>query len=329
MVIADKETVSLDAAYVAAHEGAILVDRSDLGVLKFTGATRLDLIHRMSTQVVNGLASGAGTATILTTDIGRMIDRLRLYAASDAVYAVTGENNAGNVAAYLQRFVFYNDDFHSEDLTAETAILGVYGTHAPAWLRPLFGDSVDIPRHHWRQHDWDGVAVYLHRTDPVAGEGYLVMVDRDDAGSVTERLLDAGIVFAGPEAFEYLRIEAGLPRFGHEITEDYIPLEANLWADVSFNKGCYTGQEIIARMESRGRLAKQLARLHPAKPLAVGAEILADGRNAGVVTSAADGPAGPLALGYVKTKALDEAGADYSSGGVALQPAPLPRADSA
>ena len=67
---------TLAAAYEAAHKQAILVDRGDLGLLKFSGATRLDLLHRMSTQAVKGLGDGEGAATILTSDIGRMIDRL-------------------------------------------------------------------------------------------------------------------------------------------------------------------------------------------------------------------------------------------------------------
>ncbi|NIP27138.1 MAG: glycine cleavage system protein T, partial [Phycisphaerae bacterium] len=95
------------------------------------------------------------------------------------------------------------------------------------------------------------------------------------------------------------------PRFGRELTEDYIPLEANLWDDVSFNKGCYTGQEVIARMESRGRIAKQLVKLSPDAPLEIGAEIRADGKKAGQVTSTADGPQGALALGYVKSAFLE------------------------
>ncbi|MDX1688842.1 MAG: hypothetical protein R3248_12745, partial [Candidatus Promineifilaceae bacterium] len=225
MAIANK-TASLGEAYEAAHEGAVFVDRSALGVLKFTGETRLDLLHRMSTQVVETLQSGEGAATILTTDIGRMIDRLLLYVSSDAVYAVTGEDNADNVARYLMRYVFFNDDFHIEDLTDETVVFGVYGAQAKARLRPLFGDAVDVPLHHWRQLELDGAFAYLHKTDPVAGGGYFVMCDVEDRDDVEDSLSAAGIVPAGEEAFEYLRIEEGLPRLGREISKDYIPLEA-------------------------------------------------------------------------------------------------------
>jgi aminomethyltransferase len=292
--------------YKAAHETAVVVERSNLGILKFTGETRLDLINRMSTQAVNGLKSGEGTATILTTDIGRIIDRLILYASSEAVYALTGEDNADNIARYLMRFVFFNDDFHIEDLSATTAVFAIYGPQASTKLAEAGFPETDIPLHHWRQADILGVTAYLHRTDPIAGDGYFVMCQTADKHKIALHLLTTGFVRADEAAFDFLRIESGLPRFGHEITPDYIPLEANLWDDVSFKKGCYIGQEIIARMESRGRLAKKLTQIAPASPITVGDTLRADGKTAGTVTSTAVGPHGPLALAYIKTGADGE-----------------------
>ncbi|MFW6069769.1 MAG: YgfZ/GcvT domain-containing protein [bacterium] len=313
------ESDSLADAYRALHESAIVADRSELGVLKFTGETRLDLINRMSTQAVAQLQSGEGAATVLTNDIGRMIDRLLLYTSSDNVYALTGENNAENVARYLMRFVFFQDDFHIDDLSEETAVLAVYGPQAAERLRPLFGDAVDLPLHHWRQLEVANTIAYLHRTDPIAGGGYFIMGDTGDKAALWQQLVDAGITPAGEQAFEYARIEAGLPRFGREITQDYIPLEAGLWEDVSFNKGCYTGQEIIARMESRGRLARKLVRLRASAPLAAGDDIEVDGRSAGTITSAAGGPRGVLALGYVKTRALGDGDGALTAGEATLE----------
>jgi aminomethyltransferase len=122
--------------------------------------------------------------------------------------------------------------------------------------------------------------------------------------ALQQHLLDTGITPIDEAAFDYLRIEEGLPRFGRELTLDYIPLEANLWPDVSFTKGCYTGQEIIARMESRGRLAKRLVRLRAAGPVAAGAPVTAGGKEVGRVTSAAVGLEKTVALGYIKTGVL-------------------------
>lgn len=292
-------------AYEAAHEGGILVDRSALGILQFKGETRLDLLHRMSTQDLRHLASGEGAATILTSEIGRMIDRLLLYAGSDAIYAATGEDNAVNVARYLLRFVFFKDDFQVEDLSGETALFGVYGAQAARLLEKAGFPEVNLPLHHWRQEELGGATAYLHKSDPLAGDGYFVICQEEDRAAVWQALLDAGLQPAGEDGFDLLRIEYAQPRFGREITPDYIPLEANLWPDVSFTKGCYIGQEIIARMESRGKLARRLVKLYAPEVVAAGAEIRAEGKKAGTVTSSAVGPNGPVLLAYIKTTFLD------------------------
>ncbi|MCB8943936.1 MAG: folate-binding protein YgfZ [Ardenticatenaceae bacterium] len=301
-----KSQISLEQ-YEAAHETAVFVDRSNLGMLKFTGATRLDLINRMSTQAVSKLQSGEGAATILTTDIGRIIDRLILYASSEAVYCLTSENNADNIARYLLRFVFFTDDFRLENLSGETAVYAVYGPQAQTKLVEAGFPEVDLPLYHWQQVAVAGLTAYLHRTDGVAGDGFFVMCQTADKEALQAHLLSVGLVEVEEAAFDFLRIESGLPRFGRELTLDYIPLEANLWPDVSFNKGCYTGQEIIARMESRGRLAKKLLPLQPAAPVEVGAVLQVAGKTAGTVTSTAVGPNGPVALGYVRTGMEEEA----------------------
>lgn len=291
--------------YETAHTTAVLIDRSELGVLKFTGKSRLDLIHRMSTQAVLNLQSGEGAATILTTDIGRIIDRLLLYAASDAVYALTGENNADFIARYLMRFVFFNDDFQAADVSGETAVFGVYGPQAAAKLAEAGFHETELPLHHWRQAAVGGVTATLHRADPIAGDGYFVMCAKSDRAVLWQQLLSAGLAVAGADDYEFLRIESGVKRLGHELSQDYIPLEADLWNDVSFKKGCYIGQEIIARLESRNKLAKKLVKLSPAGPVTPGDAIMAEGKTAGTITSAAIGPHGIVALGFVKTAVLE------------------------
>ncbi|MCP4428289.1 MAG: folate-binding protein YgfZ [Chloroflexi bacterium] len=291
--------------YEAAKETAVLVDRSSLGILKISGQTRLDLIHRMSTQALDGLQSGEGAATVLTTDIGRIIDRLILYAGGDMVYALTSENNADNIARYLMRFVFFNDDFYVRDVSGETAVFAIYGPQSQEKLELAGFPEVDFPLHHWRQAKIDGATAYLHRADPLAGDGYFVMCREAEREALWTHLVDTGLIVADEFAFDYLRIEAKLPRYGRELTGDYIPLEADLWDDVSFNKGCYTGQEIIARMESRGKLAKKLVKLQLAAPVEVGTQLTANGKKVGSVTSVAVGPNGAIGLGYVKTAVLD------------------------
>ncbi|HSH01894.1 MAG TPA: glycine cleavage system protein T [Anaerolineae bacterium] len=285
---------------LAAEEQAIVVDQSDLGLLKITGETRLDLIHRMSTQAVKDLKVGEGAATVLTTDIARIIDRLILAVGEDVVYALTGAGNGDGVARYLMRYVFFNDDFHLEDLSGQRVILGVYGPKAATAMGAL-GVEEALERFHWREGEVAGEKVRVQRVDSIYGDGYLVVGSEEVREDLLGVLAEAGCVVVSAEQFEAVRVEAGVPRYGAELTGDYIPLEANLWDDISFQKGCYIGQEIIARMDSRGQLAKRLVRLRVGGEVMVGAGLLAEGKKAGTVTSVA----GKAALGYVRTKFLE------------------------
>ena len=298
--------MTIEQARNTVKNGAVFVDRSNLGMLKLTGGTRVDLIHRMSTQDLRNMQTGEGRATVLTTDIGRIIDRVIVYAATDKAYLLTGENVGDPIARYLMRYVFFNDDFQLEDLTSQTAIFGVYGAQASERLAQVGFPETDLPLHHWREVTIDGVTLYLHSADSIAGGGYFVMCHMSEQAQIAEKLAAVGILSVDEPTFDYLRIEAGLPRFGRELTEDFIPLETGLWDDVSFSKGCYIGQEIIARMDSRGRLAKKMVRFSAESPLELG-EIRSNGKKAGTLTSVANSEGGSVALGYVRTKVLESA----------------------
>ena len=142
----------------------------------------------------------------------------------------------------------------------------------------------------------------MARADAVAGGGFHVIVDRDAQARVWQALLEIGVVPLSDETYQILRVEAGQPEFGRELGDEYIPLEANLWNDVSFTKGCYTGQEIIARMESRQKLAKRLVGLRFDERVTLPASLWIDDHEAGVVTSVVHSPAlGWIGLGYLKS----------------------------
>ena len=333
--------ISPAEAYRAAHEAGVVVALSARGLVELKGRSRLELINRMSTQAVNELSEWQGAATVLTTDIGRIIDRVVLYASDDRVLMLTGEGHADALVNYLRRNTFYNDDLQVTRLDG-LLLLGVYGPRAGEMLGEVGLETEKLPLHHWRvssvpivnaqmapidpggglpraqKIDAFEMFCMIFRADAIAGDGYYLLIEHKNAGSLLTLLSLAGLTPIDEETYDYLRIEAGRPRFGRELTLDYIPLEAGLWDDVSFHKGCYTGQEIIARMESRGKLAKRLTRLRPASPVSAGAEITANGRPVGTITSAADGPAGPVALGYVKTAVLDE-GAELTADGIPLK----------
>ncbi len=287
--------------YTAAQQGVVVIPRSHEGRVRAIGRDRLDLLHRMSTNSLNDLPVGQARATVLTTAIARMVDVLWVLNRGETALALTSVGRATAVRRWLAGYIFYNDQVKFEDAGASLGQLGLYGPRAAEAAEALLpGAGALAPNHFIEQ---DGVIAWRGR--PLAGEGFTLIAPAEQAPVLWERALAAGAIPAGEDAFQMLRLQAGLPYVGHELTEDYIPLEANMWDAVSFSKGCYIGQEIIARMESRGKLARRLLGLKLAAPVAQGAEVrvgAATGALAGTVTTAGVLPDhGPVALAYLKT----------------------------
>ncbi len=263
------------------------------GVLRMTGATRLDFVQRMSSGDVAALKPGEIAGTCFTTPNGRIVDWTQVLCLDDALLLLTGGGNQEKLRRWLSKYVFFNDDVRITDESGGTAISARVGTDAiPDGAGPL------TPQTHRAVNDARIAALAY-------GEQTLVLWLRDAPGAPPGEDIDA---------FDRWRIAAGVPRFPNEVGEAYIPLEAGLWSAVSFRKGCYIGQEIIARMESRNRIAKKLALLESDAALSPGAALSGDGARVGVVTSCA----GLRALAYVQSAALD-AGAALSANGVSAR----------
>jgi aminomethyltransferase len=175
----------------------------------------------------------------------------------------------------------------------------------------------------WR--DWPA---YVAGCAPLCGGGAAVYAPPEALAELAAALADAGAAALDADTLDVLRVEAGHGAFGRELSAEYIPLETNLWDAISFNKGCYIGQEIIARMESRGRLAKQLRglRLPEGLPggLALPAKLAIGDKEAGDLTSLAESPRhGLIGLAYVRS-AHAEPGTALEVGGAHAEVAALP-----
>ena len=293
---------TLEAEYAATQTGCVMYDSSARGRLKISGSTCLDFLHRMSTNDLLNLSVGQGAATVFTTPLARIIDRTLQYVRADDILMLTSHAAQARMMAWLRKYIFFNDDVQIADQTKELGMLSIYGPKANAMVQQLIGlDLSRIALHHWREGRLDQASILIARADPIAGSGFHLNAAANALPQLRQSLIEAGAIPIGDHAYELLRIEAGQPAYGHELTEDYIPLEAGLWADVSFSKGCYTGQEIIARMESRQRVAKQLVGLRFEAEVAPLAELSIEGSQVGRVTSTARSPRhGWIGLGYLK-----------------------------
>jgi aminomethyltransferase len=295
-----------------------LMDHAAQGRFELTGRDRLDLLHRMSTQDLNSLKQGQGRATILLTALARIIDQMVVYHRGESALAVCGEGMIRTVRLWLQKHIFFNDQIKTRDISAETIHFGLYGTGAEAAIEQFAPGADQLPLHHFIEKEDAAGLIFVARRFPIAGAGFTVIAPLTLADSLRERFTaQLGATPLSATDYDRLRIESGLPVAGRELTEDYIPLESGLWDAVSFQKGCYIGQEIIARMESRNKLARTLVKLGAAQPIPAGTALIQAGREVGKLTSTAETSTGMIGLGYVKTDSV--AGQFQTTEGLAVE----------
>ncbi|MBC8100616.1 MAG: aminomethyl transferase family protein [Armatimonadetes bacterium] len=311
----------------AAHETAILLDRSHEARLRLTGRDRAALLHRISTNDLLTLAPNQARATIFTSPTGRIIERaLVLNHPTDALTLLGSPGRGTALADYLRRNIFFQDQVILEPLNDSTRQLDWHGPNADAIAAACDADALTLPPLHGKPVSIAGVAAYLLRREGYSGGHWSLIAPSDSAAIVWAALLELGaahgLYAAGSLTFNALRIRAGRPGIERELSEDYIPLELGLWDEVSFSKGCYTGQEIIARMESRNRLAKTIVALTLSVNVTAPADLVHEGKRAGTLSSSVQAPDGVIyGIGVVKpslavvgqTLTVGEAGATITA----------------
>lgn len=292
----------LAGEYRAALEHAVVMDRSHEARLRLNGQQRLDLLHRISTNDINSLSPGAGTPTVFTDAAARILDRVTVYHLGEHALMLGEPGRGAPLMAFLGRSIFYGDDVRPLDLSQSHCLLDIHGPQASALLPGLWPDTAPTPDQvRAASTTVAGVRVTVASRKPASGSRWSLLVPQDSAPTVWDALLAAGLTPAGSLTYNTLRIRAGLPGTGRELSASYLPLEVGLWDEVSFAKGCYTGQEVIARMESRGRLAKTLVQLDLPHMVEAPAPLFYEGRQAGEITSSVQSPLGEVfTIGVVR-----------------------------
>lgn len=294
-----------EAAYRAARDGAIVVPRTDRERLLFRGKDALDLLHRLTTNDLKGLRPGEGAAAVFTTPKGRILDLVLFHRLPEGVLAITGPGRARPIADWVERYTF-REEVRAEDWTAGHATLGIFGVRAPEAVAAAFGEAAPaLPLHHVMPVARDGAAGWLTRTWPMAGGGYHLTAPVGSIEPLRGALLShPSAVPAGPGDLEALRIEAGLPEQGSELGEERNPWEACLDDAISLDKGCYVGQEVVARLNTYRKVSRLLVRveLPGGPPPPRGAAVRRGDEAIGEVTSAAliPGTGRAVALAYVR-----------------------------
>ena len=294
--------------YQAVRAGAGLIDFAHRGLLQFTGPDRLSFLQGMLSNDMRSLKPFDGAYATILTQQGKVIADVRVLCSMNSFYLDFWDSRKNKILDHLNRYLIA-DEVEITDRSQEYTILSIQGPESAALLHRIIGSGVDLPVRA-KQHamvDIDGAAVCVIRDSHTGEPGYDLIVALSAAPPIAQQLSDAGKPYAarwvGEEAQTILRIEAGIPRYGIDFTEDNLLLEVGIDHAVSFTKGCYLGQEVVERIRSRRHVNKKLFGflLDDPTPASPGAVIEASGKQIGTVTSSVFSPAleRAVAIGYL------------------------------
>ncbi|HEV2801158.1 MAG TPA: aminomethyltransferase family protein [Pyrinomonadaceae bacterium] len=287
--------------------GAGIIDLSARGRIEVSGAEAVQFLNGLITNDLKALAAGKWMHAAFPNAQGRLLASVRVMrpGEEEKFLIETEPVTHEKVFQTLHRFTFAGD-FRVRDVTAETVQFSLQGAQAEAIIESVFGNSLlqrgplEVVAFQWRETR--EVVCATHAEEGV----YDLVCDSGGAQGLWEALTKAGARPVGQDAFEVLRVEAGVPRYGIDVSETNVVLEAVREDEaVSYTKGCYIGQEIIARIHWRGHVAKQLAGLVLDRDADLGADArvkTADGKEVGRITSHVFSPrlARPIALAILK-----------------------------
>lgn len=291
--------------YHAATREAAVYDATGCGRIALRGADHLDFLHRMSTNALLGLAPRQGARTVFCDHRGRVVEVVELCRVdADESVAFVGPGRAPGLLQWLEHFHF-SEEVAWRDATAETGQLELVGPRAAtvaesALALSLAGaDPLGLVA--------DALPLRVCRVDAARSTGLRLWGPRPAIDETRSRLADAGVPAIGEATWEVLRVEDGRPLPGRELTLDHNPWEAGLADAIHLNKGCYVGQEVLARLDTYSKVKQHLVGLLLAGPAASGDPVAVEGRPVGWLTSVAFSPGleSWTALAYLRSGSSD------------------------
>jgi tRNA-modifying protein YgfZ len=312
------EVVELDGQYRALREGGGLVDRSERGKLVVSGPDAVDFLQGQLTNDLEALVPGDGCYAALLDRKGHMQADMRvLRLAEQEVWLDTEPGAADAVMRHLSTYRVGRQVEIAEP-GSERAILSLVGPAAG----DLIGTGPLAPEHAHRELEVGSVSCRAVATDL----GIDLICPASEAPDVAGALVEAGAAQVSEPAAEILRVESGRPRFGREMSAATIPQEAGIdGRAVSFTKGCYIGQETVARLHYKGKPNRHLRGLRLEAPVTEDDPIALDDREVGRIGTAVISPAhGPIALAVIRREAEPGALVEVGEGGVGARVVELP-----
>ncbi|XP_057807435.1 putative transferase At1g60990, chloroplastic isoform X2 [Salvia miltiorrhiza] len=270
---------SADEALDAFVNGAVVVDLSEYGRIRVSGEDRIQFLHNQTTANFECLGEGQGCDTVFVTPTARTIDISHAWVMNNAVILVVSPVTCGSITEMLKKYIFFSDKVEIQDITKQTSMCALLGPKSSKIMDALnLGDLTGKAYGSHKHYSVDGMAVTVAVGSTISVEGFTFMMSPAAAGSVRKALTGQGAVPMSPDAWETLRILQGRPAPGKELTEEFNVLEAGLWRAVSLNKGCYKGQETIARLVTYDGIKQRFWGIRLSSQVAPGSIITVDGK---------------------------------------------------
>jgi folate-binding protein YgfZ len=292
------------AEYRAGKESVAVFDTNWHAIFRLTGRDRVRYLHAITSNNVKDLGEGYGLLALLLNPQGRILAELEVYALKESLLVLSHGSVRERTAATLKKYIL-GSQVTLEDLTGTLGTLAVEGPHAASVIAEATGLALGgFSELATQEVEIAGVASHLVRRSHFGGLGAQIIAPQEHLDLLWSTLLgnahaQHGLP-AGMRALNALRLESGVPWFPMDFNDGMIPHEAVLEnTHISFSKGCYTGQEIVERVRSRGHVNRKRVSLKfsASSPPEPGAKLQAGGADVGVVTSSAFSPATDTAIG--------------------------------
>lgn len=292
----------------ALREGFVILDQSHWGRFKVSGEGAMTFLHGQSTADFQSLIPGEGCETVFVTATARTMDLATCYVTKMGVIVATSPGMSGVILERLEKYLFPGDAVELKDIRSNCVMLSIFGPKSDSVLEE-FGvtEVVEGKQHSFMTMKFKDSFVLVAKGSPAGESGYSFIVDETAAGELYAALIGKDGTPIGDEDWEKCRVEIGRPYPGKELTDDVNPMEAGLFHAISLNKGCYIGQETMAKVYRNNAVKQELWCIALSDEVSIGDPIVGPkGNKLGKVTSVVRNLSGEhLALGYLRCKSSD------------------------
>ncbi len=298
----------------ALQKGVVIRDLFDAALIRLDGDETFDFLHRISTNGISNIRENEKVNTLFTNEKGRIIDRTTFFRYKGYGILLGSKEHSELLELWLNKFIIM-EDINVQNLKDTHSAIEIMGPQADSFLTIICGKAVDLlddTRFLMLNVEKTNISIAKIRLHDNAHK-FVIILPNEDYERMVDYMLKQNTIFdvkmLGEKIYNYYRIKECIPNSPNELSDMFNPHEAGLIDEVSFNKGCYIGQEVIARLDTYDKVQKKLCVIECSENGFELPEELTgdDGRDAGYVTSVAENPVKGnfIGLAYVRSKYME------------------------